>query len=117
MAHIELEADRVSVNLNPLDEILSLHGSLHVPPTGPIQSVNADPVPPARCRGIRIGTNVTGVKVANTFFTDEGMIFYDFHDPQRCLTFDLAHQHYRRVVVQVDKDQDPAALAADIPRD
>jgi len=33
MAHIELEADRVSVNLNPLDEILSLHGSLHVPPT------------------------------------------------------------------------------------
>ncbi|HJR12755.1 MAG TPA: hypothetical protein VJ833_02550 [Rhodanobacteraceae bacterium] len=113
MARIELEADRVSANLNPLDEILSLHGSLHVPYRH-IQSVNADPVPPAWCRGIRIGTNVPGVKVAGTFLTDEGTIFYDFHDPQRCLTFDLAHQHYRRVVVQVDKDQDPAALAADI---
>lgn len=113
MAHIELEAERVSVHLSPLDEILALHGSLHLPYSH-IRSVNANPVPSAWCRGIRIGTNVPGVKVAGTFFTDEGMIFYDFHDPQRCLTFELAHQHYQRAVVQVDKDQDPATLAGEI---
>ena len=113
MAHVELEPEGVSVHLGPLDEILALHGSLELPYSH-IRSVNADRVPPAWCRGIRIGTNVPGVKVAGTFFTDEGMIFYDFHDPQRCLTFELAHQHYRRAVVQVDKDQDPATLAREI---
>ena len=110
MAHIELETDRVSVQLSPLDEILSLHGSLHIPYSH-IRSVASEPVPPALYRGIRIGTNVPGVKVAGTFFAGDGMVFYDFHDPQRCLSFELAHQHYRRVVVQVDKDQDAAVLA------
>lgn len=113
MAHIELEAGRVGVRMSPLDEILALHGSLHIPYSH-IRSVVFEPVPPAWFRGIRIGTNVPGVKVAGTFFTGEGAIFYDFHDPNRCLTFELDHEHYRRVVVQVDEDQSPAALAIGI---
>lgn len=113
MAHVELEAQRVSVHMNPLDEILSLHGTLHIPYSH-IQSVNTEPVPQAWSRGIRFGTKVPGVKVAGTFITGEGMVFYDFHDPMRCLTFELAHQHYKRVVVQVDADQDPKTLVAQI---
>lgn len=113
MAHVELEADRVSVHMNPLDEILSLHGTLHIPYSH-IRSVTTDPVPSAWFRGVRIGTNIPGVKIAGTFFTPDGMVFYDFHDPSRCLTFELAHQHYQRVIVQVDKDQDPTTLASQI---
>ena len=113
MAHIDLEADRIGVRMSPLDEILALHGTLHIPYRH-IRAVAHEPVPEAWWRGIRIGTNVPGLKVAGTFFTGDGMIFYDFHDPDRCLTFELDHEHYRRVVVQVDKDQDPAALAKEI---
>lgn len=113
MAHIELEDERVSVQLSPLDEVLALHGSLHMPYSH-IRSVAADPVPAAWFHGIRFGTDIPGVKVAGTFFTGEGAVFYDFHDPLRCLTFELDHQHYRRVVVQVDKGQDPAELARGI---
>ncbi|MGH8126221.1 MAG: hypothetical protein ACREPK_10300 [Rhodanobacteraceae bacterium] len=113
MAHVELEANRLSVHMDPLDEILALHGTLHIPYAN-IRSVNADPVPPAWSRGFRFGTNVPGVKVAGTFITGDGMVFYDFHDPARCLTLELAHQHYKRVVVQVDKDQDPETLVAKI---
>lgn len=113
MAHVELESGCVDVQMNPLDEILSLHGSLRMPYSH-IRSVSTDPVPPAWCRGFRIGTNVPGIKVAGTFFTGDGVVFYDFHDPDRCLTFQLEHEHYRSVVVQVDKDQDPAGLAGKI---
>lgn len=113
MAHIELEADRVSVRMSPLDEILALHGSLHIPYTH-IRSVVFETVPPAWCRGIRFGTNMPGVKVAGTFLTGKGAIFYDFHDPDRCLTFELDHERYCRLVVQVDEGQDPAALAVEI---
>lgn len=113
MAHIELGADRVGVQMSPLDEVLALHGSLHIPYSH-VRSVVFEPVLAAWCRGIRIGTNVPGVKVAGTFFTDEGAIFYDFPAPNRCLTFELDHEHYRRVVVQVDEDKSPAALATEI---
>lgn len=110
MAHIELEADRVSVHLNPLDEVLALHGSLHMKYRD-LTSVVHEPVPGDWYRGFRIGTNIPGVKVAGTFFNGDGVVFFDFHDPARCLTFELAHGFYKRVVVQVDKDQDPDALA------
>lgn len=113
MAHIELEPDGIAVRMSPLDEILALHGSLHIPYSH-IRAAAHEPVPEAWWRGIRIGTNVPGLKVAGTFFTDEGAIFYDFHDPNRCLTVELDHDRYRRVVVQVDKDQDPAVLATGI---
>ena len=113
MARIELEPSRVSVLLNPLDGVLALHGSLHIPYSH-IKSARHTPVPPDWFRGIRIGTNVPGVKVAGTFFTGEGRIFYDFHDPLRCLTFELAHETYKQVVVEVNRDQDPATLATQI---
>lgn len=41
-------------------------------------------------------------------------MFYDFHAPLRCLTFEIEHQHYKRVVVQVDKNQDPVSLVKQI---
>ena len=113
MARIELESSRVNIVLNPLDEVLALHGALRIPYSH-IKSVKHVPVPPEWFRGFRIGTNVPGIKVAGTFFTDEGTIFYDFHDPEHCLTFELAHEKYKRVVVEVNRDQEPTRLAVQI---
>lgn len=113
MARIELEPDRVGVLLNPLDEVLAMHGSLHIPYSH-IRSVTHEPVPAAWFRGIRLGTNLPGVKVAGRFLTPDGVIFYDFHDPARCLIFELAHETYKKVVAEVDRAQDPATLAAQI---
>lgn len=53
-------------------------------------------------------------QVAGSFFTTEGVIFYDFHDPSRCLIFELNHENFKREVVEVDLDQDPSMLAAQI---
>ncbi len=36
------------------------------------------------------------------------------HDGSRCLTLELSHERYRRVVIEVDRDQDHAALASEI---
>ncbi len=113
MARVELEADRLSVHLNPVDEILALHGSLHIPYTH-IRSAVCEPVVPAWYRGFRIGINVPGVKVAGTFYNGDGVVFYDFHDPARCLTLELQHGIYRHVVVEVNRDQDPVKLAEQI---
>lgn len=110
MARIEPGAERVDIYLSPLDEILALHGSLHLPYSH-IRAVSHAPVPPDWFLGLRIGSNVPGVKVAGTFFTTQGTIFYDFHDAGHCLTFELVHEHYLRVVVEVNRDQDPEALA------
>lgn len=110
MAHIELESARVAVELQRLDEVLSLHGNLYIPYQH-IRAVSTAPVPEAWFRGIRIGTNLPGIKVAATFYTPDGAVFYDYHDRTRCLTLDLDHETLKRAVVQVDADQDRIALA------
>ena len=110
MAHVEVQPDQLAITLSLGDEILSLHGAFHLPYTH-IAAVSTGPVPEAFFRGIRIGTNLPGVKTAGTFITGDGTIFYDFHDPGRCLTLSLSHETYRQVIVEVDRDQDRDALA------
>lgn len=113
MAHVEVGSDKLAITLSLGDEILSMHGAFHLPYTH-IASVSTDSVPDAWFRGIRIGANLPGIKTAGTFITGDGNIFYDFHNPNRCLTLHLSHETYRQVVVEVDQGQDPEALATSI---
>jgi len=113
MAHVEVAPEKLQITLSLGDEILALHGAFHLPYTH-IQAVSTDSVPEALFRGFKIGTNLPGVKTAGTFITGEGTIFYDFHDPDRCLTLSLSHDTYQQVVIEVDRDQDPSTLAAAI---
>lgn len=106
-----VDGDEIVVRLNLLDEILSVHGSLHIP-LDHVRSVSADPVPSHFWRGMRVGTNVPGVIVAGTFMSREGTVFYDVRHLDRCITLELEHDHYDRVVVEVDGD--PAEVAAKI---
>ncbi len=109
MARVKCEADAVFIELSWADKVLALSGSLHIPYTH-ITKVHADPVPHSWYRGMRIGTNLPGFKVAGTFVSAEGIIFYDFKDPNRCLTFVLTHERYSKVVVEVDPDHDASLL-------
>ncbi len=110
LAHVDLTQDRVMFRLNLADEFLSLHGSMSIP-FGHILSVSSEPVPETWWRGFRVGTNLPGIKVAGTFYGPDGAVFCDFHDPARCLTLELDHDRYRRVIVEVDADQSAHELA------
>lgn len=113
MARFQVGTSAVEIDLSFADELMSLHGKFTVP-YAHIQAVSTDRVPDAMFRGVRIGTNLPGVKVAGTFIAADGITYYDFHDPERCITLDLSHDRYRKVVVEVDRDDDPAAIAGAI---
>jgi len=113
MATFRLLDDAVEIDLSLADEILSLHGRLRIP-YGHIEAVAADPVPQEWFRGVRMGTNLPGLKVAGSFLTPDGVRFFDFHDPNRCVTLSLRHDRYVQVTVEVDAGQDATAVARSI---
>jgi hypothetical protein len=72
-----------------------------------ITSVRADPEA-ARgwWHGFRLpGTNIPGVLTAGTFYSHDGFVFYDVHDPDNTIVLDLDHENYKKLVLEV---ADPA---------
>jgi hypothetical protein len=61
--------------------------------------------------GLRAGTNIPHVVTAGTFFTGDGKLFFDIHDPERSLAIDLVHDNYSRLIVEVDDDETPESAA------
>ena len=53
---------------------------------------------------------------AGRCFLPGGLAFLDYSSGENCLVLDTQHETYETVIVQVDRDQDPDALAAEINR-
>jgi hypothetical protein len=48
------------------------------------------------------GTQIPGILTAGTFYQSDGAVFYDVHDPERTIVIDLEHEHYKRLVIEVE---------------
>ena len=64
-------------------------------------------VDPAAARGwwhgLKLwGSNVPGILTAGTFYQQNRIVFYDVHDPERTVVLDLDHEHYDRLIVEVE---------------
>ena len=112
MVNVSIEGDRVRFEIEGWDKFWSLKSQLEIPLMH-ILSARVDPEP-ARgwWHGIRLpGTNLPGVITAGTFYQSEGAVFFDVHDPERTIVIELEHEHYTRLVLEVE---DPEAVVARI---
>jgi hypothetical protein len=111
MAHITIDDGVLTVTMRGIDKILALRGNVSVPVT----HIRGVEVRPEEARhfwhGLRIGTNIPGVVTAGTFITGDGKLFFDMHHADRTIAIDLESETYRRLVVEVDEDDTPEAVA------
>ncbi len=110
MVDVSENGDRVRFEVEGWDKLWALKSRLEIP-LSHIQSVRADPEP-ARgwWHGLRMpGTNVPGLLTAGSFIQRDGVVFFDVHDPERTVVIELDHEHYKRLVIEV---QDPEATVA-----
>ena len=111
MARITLSAGVLTVAMRGIDKVLALRGDVSVQ-VAHIRGVEVRPEEARRIwHGLRVGTNIPGVVTAGTFFTGDGKVFFDVHDPERTIAIDLADESYKRLIVQVDDDDTPEATA------
>jgi hypothetical protein len=55
-----------------------------------------------------IGARLPTIIKDGRFLTSEGMMFFEMHDPNKCITFTLNHEHYKKIVFEV-ADKEAAA--------
>jgi hypothetical protein len=107
MVAVSITGDRVRFDVEGWDKLWAFKSQLDIP-VAHIRSVRFDPdAATGWWHGLRIpGTQIPGVITAGTYYQRDGAVFYDVHDPQRTIVLELDHEHYKRLVVEVD---DPLA--------
>jgi hypothetical protein len=107
MVNVVVEGGRVRFEVEGWDRLWALKSQLEIP-LAHIRAVRADPEP-ARgwWHGLRLpGTQIPGLLTAGSFYQSDGFVFYDVHDPERTVVFELDHEHYQRLVIEVANPAD-----------
>jgi hypothetical protein len=112
MVDISIQGDRIRLEVQGWDKLWALRSQLEFP-LAHIRSVRKDPEPALGWwHGFRLaGTNLPGVLTAGMFYQHGGAVFYDVHDPERTIVFELEHEHFQQLVVEV---KDPVAAVAQV---
>lgn len=107
---ISIEGENLVFEIHGLDEFLSLKRRIEIP-LKYILSVSTNTVPWINLGEIRVaGTGLPGVVKDGRYHSSEGWIFYEVHDPNKCVTVELDHPSYKRIVFQVEDKEKTADL-------
>ena len=88
--------------MHGIDEILSIKRTIKVP-LKHVTSVSTERVTLKPKVQIKlVGARVPTVVKDGRFLTSEGMMFFEMHDPDKCVTVSLNHERYKKIVFEVE---------------
>jgi hypothetical protein len=110
MVNVTIDGDTAVFSVEGMDKLWSFRSRIAIP-LAHIHDVEADSEQVGRWwHGFKlIGTDVPGLFAAGTFYYHGELVFWDVSDPSRTIIVSLEHEHYEKLIVQVD---DPARTAA-----
>jgi hypothetical protein len=109
-ATVSIEGDMLTVVMHGLDKLWSMKSQLDIP-LAHVRAAAADPTIVHESKGWRgPGGNVPGVLTAGTFHQHGELIFWDVHHGDNAVVIDLEHEHFERLVIEVDDPQTTVQL-------
>ncbi len=118
MVNVSIEGDRIHLDVEGIDQLWAMRSHLEFP-LSHVRAVRVDPAAASGWwHGLKIiGSNIPGILTAGTFYQQGGIVFYDVHDPERTIVLELDHEHYNRLIVEVeDPDETRAMIESAIAR-
>ena len=98
---IKIERGSLEFELHGVDEFLSIKRSITMP-LDHVVSVSTEHVPWQPFKQMRIaGASIPGVVKDGRFLSTEGVMFFEMHDPDKCITVNLDHEHYKKIVLRL----------------
>jgi len=109
MVDITIHGDRVAFRVEGLDKLWSFRSELDIP-LAHIVGVDFSPEQVGTWwHGLKVlGTDVPGFFAAGTFFYRGELVFWDVRHPEQTIIVSLAHERYKKLIVEVEN---PASTA------
>jgi hypothetical protein len=105
---VKIEDTNLIFELHGIDEFLSIKRSISIP-LKHVLSVSAVKVSWQPFKQLRIaGTSLPGVVKDGRFLSSDGIMFFEMHDPNKCVTVSLDHERYKKIVFEVDDKEETA---------
>jgi hypothetical protein len=105
---VRIEDGNLVFELHGIDEILSIKRIITVP-LEHVTSVSTERVTLKPKVQIKlVGARLPTIVKDRRFLTSDGMMFFEMHDPGKCITVSLNHERYKKIVFEVD-DKEAAA--------
>jgi hypothetical protein len=99
---VTIEDGDLVFELHGVDEFLSIKRSISIP-LQHIVSVSTERVPWQPFKQMKVaGTSLPGVIKDGRFLSSDGMMFFEMHDPDKCVTVNLDHERYKKIVFEVE---------------
>ncbi|HEV8130608.1 MAG TPA: hypothetical protein VGQ81_05125 [Acidobacteriota bacterium] len=114
MVEIKIEAGKVIFEVQGWDKFLSLRSRLEIP-LAHIGGAHADPHPAMGWfQGLKLaGADFPNIFRAGTFYQEGSLLFWDVHHPEKTIVVDLAHETYKKLIIEVPDPDAAVALIND----
>jgi len=105
-----IEKENLVFMLTGVDKVLALKSKLIVP-FEHVKSVSTEPADWNYFKMLKLaGARLPGVVVDGRFISKEGLLFYEMHDPNKCITVELSNETYKKVVFEVENKEETAKM-------
>lgn len=110
---VRIEGDQLVFEIRGIDEILAIKRELSVP-LDRVASVSTEDVGWKAFQQLRVGgTDLPGVVKDGRYLTEDGLVFFEMHHPDKCITVTLDHDRYKAIVFEVEDKEQTAAMIRD----
>ena len=110
---VRIEGIDLVFELHGVDEILAIKRSLSVA-LDHVVSVSTEDVGWEPFQQLRLGgTSLPGVIKDGRYLSSDGKIFFEIHNPDKCITVNLDHETYKSIVFEVDDKEATAQMIRD----
>ncbi|MDE1838422.1 MAG: hypothetical protein KGH87_00740 [Thaumarchaeota archaeon] len=110
---IKIEGRNLVFEIHGIDIILAIRKSITVP-LDHISSVSTDVVSWEPFQQLKIaGASLPGVIKDGMFLSKDGLLFFEMHDPKKCITVSLNNEKYKKIIFEVQDKEYAAKIIRD----
>ena len=107
---VKIDGNNLVFEIHGVDVILAIRHTISVP-LSHVASVTTDTVKWQPFQQLRVaGTSLPGVIKDGMFLSNEGLLFFEMHDPNKCITVSLKNEKFKKIIFEV-QDKEHAAKA------
>jgi hypothetical protein len=110
MVDVTIQGDRAVFTVEGLHKLWSFRSQIEIP-LAHITAVDADPDQVGVWwHGFKLlGTDMPGMFAMGTFYYHGELVFWDVHDVARTIVVSLAHERYKKLIIEVSDVADTVA--------